>query len=278
MEKTVPLDPGDFDYLRSLVRKHSAIVLEDEKAYLVESRMLNLARRERIASVHALIALLRSDRCNGFQQKVVEAMTTNETSFFRDHHPFEALRKQVLPDLFQRRKVERRLTIWSGACSTGQEPYTVALILREHFLAFADWTTRIFATDLSTEALARARQGCYSQLEINRGLPPALLQKYFQRRGTEWQINEDIRRLVDFRPLNLLEPALGMPPVDLVLLRNVLIYFDTPTKKAILDKIRRVLRPDGYLFLGGAETTLNLDDAFERVAFDQAGCYRLRHS
>jgi chemotaxis protein methyltransferase CheR len=274
----VPLDVADFDHVRTLVRKHSAIVLEDEKAYLVESRMLNLARREGFASVNDLVSTLRANSKEGLQQKVIEAMTTNETSFFRDLHPFEALRKMVFPELFQRRANERRINIWCGACSTGQEPYTIAMILREQFSAYADWSLRIIATDLSTEVLGRARLGCYSQLEVNRGLPAPLLLANFQRQGTDWQLKEHIRRMVEFRQLNLLSPAFGMSSLDIVFLRNVLIYFDVPTKKAILQKIRKVLNPDGYLFLGGAETTLNLDDSFERIAFDRSSCYRLRKS
>lgn len=274
----MPLDVADFDHVRGLVRKHSAIVLEDEKAYLVESRLLNLARKEGIPTVQDLVRKLRANPNNGLHQKVIEAMTTNETSFFRDVHPFESLRKSVLPDLFQRRAADRKLSIWCGASSTGQEPYTIAIILREHFASYSGWDIKIIATDLSTEVLARCRQGCYSQLEVNRGLPAPLLLKYFQRQGTEWQLKEDVRRLVEFRQLNLLEVNFGLPPADIVFLRNVLIYFDVPTKKAILQKVRQVLRPDGYFFLGGAETTMHLDDAFERLSFDRSSCYRLRKS
>jgi chemotaxis protein methyltransferase CheR len=272
----VPLDPTDFEFVSSLVMKRSAIVLEPEKNYLVESRLLPLARREGLASVAELVARMRASSVNGLHQKVVEAMTTNETSFFRDLSPFEALRKAVLPELFQRRAAERRLQIWCGASSTGQEPYTIALVLREHFAAFADWKINIVATDLSTEILARACQARYSQLEVNRGLPAPLLVKYFQRQGTEWQLKEEVRRLVEFRQLNLIDPVWAIATSDIVFMRNVLIYFDVATKRTILKRIRQVLRPDGYLFLGGAETTINLDDAFERLDFERSGCYRLK--
>ncbi len=271
----MPIDSADFDFIRDLVQKRSAIVLENEKSYLVESRLQPLARREGFPSIADLVSRLRTPTVNGLHQKVVEAMTTNETSFFRDVHPFEALRKVVLPDLFRRRAGERKLNIWCGACSTGQEPFTIAMILREHFAGFADWPIHILATDLSSDVLARGRQGSYSQLEVNRGLPAPLLLKYFQRQGTDWQLKEEIRRLVEFRQLNLLEIGLGRLSLDVVFLRNVLIYFDVPTKKTILHKIRQILRPDGYLFLGGAETTFNLDDSFERLAFDRSGCYQL---
>jgi len=271
----VPLDSSDFEFISSLVLKRSGIVLEPEKSYLVESRLLPLARREGLSSIAELVIHMRTSLLNGLHQKVVEAMTTNETSFFRDLTPFDTLRK-VLPDLFQRRAAERRLQIWCGACSTGQEPYSIALVLREHFASYTDWKISIVATDLSTDVLARARQGRYSQLEVNRGLPAPLLVKYFQRQGTEWEIKEEVRRLVEFRQLNLIDADWGIASADIVFLRNVLIYFDVAMKKTILQKVRGVLRPDGYLFLGGAETTMNLDDAFERTNFERSGCYRLR--
>ncbi len=272
----MPLAPSDFEHVSSLVLKRSAIVLGPEKNYLVESRLLPLARREGFSSIADLVARLRTTSANGLHEKVVEAMTTNETSFFRDGAPFEALRQVVLPDLLQRRDAEKRLQIWCGASSTGQEPYSIALILLEHFGHCADWHTDIIASDLSSDVLARARLGCYSQLEVNRGLPSLLLNKYFERQGTDWQLKAQVRRLVDFRQINLIDAGWGIVATDVVFLRNVLIYFDVATKKAILQKLRRVLRPDGYLFLGGAETTMNLDDAFERVPVDRSGCYRLK--
>lgn len=272
------LEPSDFDYVSRLVLNRSAIVLEPEKNYLVESRLLPLARREGLSSVAELVARLRASSFNGLQQKVVEAMTTNETSFFRDVKPFEALQQIVLPDILQRRAAEKRVQIWCGASSTGQEPYTIALILREHFARFSDWNFSIVATDLSTDVLEKARQARYNQLEVNRGLPTPLLVKYFQRQGMEWQLKQEVRRLVEFRQLNLIDAAWRLDPADIVFLRNVLIYFDVATKKSILRKIHSVLRPDGYFFLGGAETTMNLDDAFERITFERSGCYRLRKS
>ncbi len=272
----MPLDPSDFEYVSSLVLKRSAIVLEPEKNYLVESRLLPVARQEGMGSVAELVGTLRAQSVNGLHQKVVEAMTTNETSFFRDVKPFEALQQVVLPDVFKRRAEVKRLNIWCGASSTGQEPYTIGLILREHFVRYADWNISIIATDLSTDVLAKARQGRYSQLEVNRGLPAPLLIKYFQRSGTEWHLKEEVRCLVDFRQLNLIDPIWSIASADIVFLRNVLIYFDVATKKSILRKIRNVLRSDGYFFLGGAETTMNLDDGFERVPLDRSGCYRLR--
>jgi chemotaxis protein methyltransferase CheR len=270
------LNNNDFEYVKTLVLKRAAIVLETGKEYLVESRLTPLARQEGFASLEALLTQLRAQPFNVLHWKVVEAMTTNETSFFRDAHPFEALKKVVVPELLAKRTSERTLNLWCAASSSGQEPYTVSMLLRETFPALATWTLRFLASDISLEMLERAREGCYSQLEVNRGLPAALLVKYFQKKGAQWQIKEDLRRAVEFQQVNLAEAWPTMPPMDIVFMRNVMIYFNIETKKTILGKLRKLLRPDGYLFLGGAETTLNLDDAFERVEFDKSGCYRLR--
>jgi chemotaxis protein methyltransferase CheR len=272
----VPLDSPDFDFVSSLVLRRSAIVLEPEKNYLVESRLAPLARREGFASINEMVGKMRASSHNELHQRVVEAMTTNETSFFRDLNPFEALRQLALPELFERRAAQRELVIWCGASSTGQEPYTIAMVLKEHFPNLANWKIKVVATDLSTDVLAKARRGRYSQMDVSRGLPAPLLVKYFQRQGTEWELREDVRRMVEFRQLNLIDPIWGIASADIVFLRNVLIYFDVTTKKTILQKIRRVLRPDGFLFLGGAETTMNLDDAYERVNYERSGCYRIR--
>jgi chemotaxis protein methyltransferase CheR len=180
----------------------------------------------------------------------------------------------VIPDLIQRRRGERRLNVWCAASATGQEPYSVALLLREHFPQLAGWQVSLLASDLSREALARAREGRFSQIEVNRGLPAALLVKYFEQHGTSWQLKPDVRRMVDFQEMNLARPWPALPPMDLVLIRNVMIYFDVATKKAILGRLARVLRPDGYLLLGGAETTLNLDDSYRRVETLKASFYQ----
>jgi chemotaxis protein methyltransferase CheR len=270
------LSVQDFEYIRTLVQQRSAIVLESDKHYLAETRLAVLARREGLQSVDELLGHLYAAPVNGLHQKVVEAMSTNETSFFRDVHPFENLRQRVLPELIARRLATRCLTIWCAACSSGQEPYSVAMLLREHFPHLTGWNVRILASDLSTEMLERARLGRYSQMEINRGLPAALLVKYFSKQGDEWIIKDDVRRMVEFRPINLAAAWPVLPYMDVVLLRNVLIYFDVATKKQILGQLQGVLRPDGYLFLGGAETTINLDEAYERVQYDRFSCYQLR--
>jgi len=267
---------AEFNYIRRLVLEQSAIVLEDDKQYLAEARLLPLARRAGFDSIASLVASLSLKRFDGLHQKVMEAMTTNETSFFRDFHPFEALRKSILLELIANRASSRELNLWSAACSSGQEPYSLAMLLQEHFPALNGWTVRIIATELSAEMLARAREGRYSQLEVNRGLPASLLVKYFRQQGSDWQIKDDLHFRVEYQILNLAENWPLLPPMDIVMMRNVLIYFGLETKKKILSKVRQLLRPDGYLFLGGAETTFNLDDSFERVQFDRTICYRVR--
>ncbi|MFM8270962.1 MAG: CheR family methyltransferase [Gemmata sp.] len=202
-------------------------------------------------------------------------MVTTETSFFRDAHPFEALRKSVLPELLKARQAEKRLSLWCAASSSGQEPYTVALILREYFPELADWKVTFQATDISQDMLARCRDGSYSQIEVNRGLPAALLVKYFRQEGARWRARDDLRAMIEFTRLNLAAPWPVMPTFDLILMRNVMIYFDVDTKKSILRRLARQLRPDGYLVLGGAETTLNLDDSYARVEALKSGFYQL---
>ena len=272
----MPLSPADVQFVSQLVRQRSAIVLEPEKAYLLEARLTPLARTEGFASLEALIAQVRAQPFNGLHRKVVEAMTTNETSFYRDVHPFEALRTVVLPEVLERRRAARTLNIWCAASSSGQEPYTIAMTMLEHFPQLTSWQVTILGTDLSGEMVARCKQGKYGQIEVNRGLPAALLVKYFEKRGMEWQVKPELQRWCHFRELNLIEPWGALPPMDVVFMRNVLIYFDVETKKAILANARKVLPPWGYLVLGGAETTITLGDTFEREQFDKAGCYRLR--
>jgi chemotaxis protein methyltransferase CheR len=265
----------DFELVRKLLLERTAIVLEPGKEYLVEMRLAPLVRQLNLNSLEELLARLRFQPDNGLHRQVIEAMVTTESSFFRDHHPFEALSKIVLPDLINRRRAERRLQIWCAASSTGQEPYSLALLLREHFPELATWKVSLLASDISGEVLARARQGRYNQIEVNRGLPASLLVKYFEQHGTHWQLRPHIRQMVDFKEINLAQGWPLLPPMDLVLIRNVMIYFEVETKKKILGKLARLLSPDGYLLLGGAETTLNLDDSYRRVEPLKAGFYQL---
>ena len=259
------LGEQDLSYVRTLVYDASAIVIEPGKEYLVEARLDPLAREAGFASLGQLVTHLRGTVRNGLHARVVEAMTTNETTFFRDVHPFELLKAEVLPRLLEARKASKRVTIWCGASSTGQEPYTIAMLLREHFSGLADWRISIVATDLSTAVLERAKAGVYSHLEVNRGLPAPLLVKYFEKAGASFRLKPEITRMVEFRSLNLTASWPSLGPVDIVFLRNVLIYFDVPTKKKILGRVHDLLPQDGVLFLGGAETTLNLDDRFRRI-------------
>jgi chemotaxis protein methyltransferase CheR len=276
----VTIDDSGFNYVRQLVRDRAAIVLEEGKQYLVASRLSLLARREGLGSAQDVIDRLRAAPSGPWQRKVVEAMTTTETLFFRDGKPYEALKNSILPELLRARAGARRLAVWSCACSSGQEPYSMAMLVREHFPQLASWDFKLTATDISTEMLERSRTGRYSQLEINRGLPTAFLHRYFEkvdkaddRALVEWQIRADLRKMIEFRELNL-AGSWTMPPADIVFLRNVLIYFDIETKRQILGKVRKVLRPGGVLVLGTAETTMNLVDGFELVRSDGTSYYR----
>ncbi|HEV7403917.1 MAG TPA: protein-glutamate O-methyltransferase CheR [Chthoniobacteraceae bacterium] len=266
----------DFEYVRDLMRDAAAIVLEPGKEYLVETRLEPLARSEGFATLGGMVSALRLGGTKGLQSKVVDRMTTNETSFFRDLSPFDALKHTVLPELIARRAQERTLNIWCGACSSGQEPYSIMMLLRDAYPQLADWNISLLATDLSAEMLERARAGVYSQMEINRGLPAPMLVKYFEKRANDWRIVDRVRRGIEFRELNLCRPWSGIPRMDLIFLRNVMIYFAPEAKRTILTQIRSLLRPDGYLFLGGAETTYGLDEAYERVVFGKAAAYRVK--
>ncbi|MBK7349358.1 MAG: hypothetical protein IPI92_05795 [Gemmatimonadetes bacterium] len=268
------LGPAEFDFLRGLVRERSAIVLEPGKEYLVESRLVPLLRDRQLPSLASLAAALRADPHGELERAVVEAMTTNETSFFRDHHPFEALQHRLLPELIAARASERRLRFWSNACSSGQEAYSLAMLLAEHFPGLRAWDVSILATDLSRDMVQRTQQGSYGQLEMNRGLPAPLLVKYFDRQATRWQVKPDLRRWVQAREMNLMEGWPPLPRFDVIFLRNVLIYFDLDTKRAILRRARQALRPDGFLLLGSAETTVMVDDAWERVVVGGSVAYR----
>ncbi len=275
----MPIDAKDLSTIRDLVLRRSGIVLDQTKAYLIEARVTALARKLGLPTVEALVAKLRDPRPGDplhAVDAVVEAMTTNETSFFRDGLPFDAFRLHVMPDLVARRAAERRLTLWSAASSTGQEAYALAMLLREHFPQLASWTVQFVASDLSTDVLAKARAGRYSATDIGRGLPPALLARYFRQDGDEYEVSADLRRMVDFRQINLLEAWPTLPKFDVVFVRNVLIYFNPQTKQRVLGRIRGTMRPDGYLFLGAAETTMGIDDAFEKGPLERSGCYRLR--
>lgn len=264
----------DFDFIRDLVHRRAAIVLEDGKEYLAETRLEPLVRNEGLSSVADLVDALRCSSSGPLQEQVVDALTTNETSWFRDAHPFESLRTEVLPPLLERNRASRTLRVWCGASSSGQEPYSLALLLREHFPELSSWTVEISATDISPTMVERGRAARYSGIEVNRGLPAAHLVRWFAQDGGTWVIDPSVRSMVRFSTLNLAGPWPAMSPVDLVLLRNVLMYFDVPTKRTILAKVHDLLRPGGLLLLGGSETTLNLNDRLERVVLGRTTWYR----
>lgn len=264
------VDADDFEFVRRLVLERSALSLPDGKEYLVASRLAPVAEREGLGSVAALVRKAR-DGSAALRTEVVEAMATNETSFFRDAHPFEALRSTVLPQVLAGNG-GRSVALWSAAASTGQEAYSLAMLVRDDFPQVRDVT--ILATDFAHDVLERTRSGCYTQLEVNRGLPAALLVKYFDRDGRHWTVKPAIRELVTVREVNLAKPLPALAAMDVVFLRNVLIYLDPAMRTTVLRRVATVLRPGGYLFLGAAETVHGLDDLYERVPLGRSVCYR----
>lgn len=259
-----------FTYVANLVRQRSGIVLESGKEYLVEGRLMPLARASTAGNVDAYVRELRQAPHPARLELIVDALTTNETSWFRDAQPFVALTEHIVPELRSAGPIWP-LRVWSAACSSGQEPYSIAMVLADHL---GVGQAQILATDLSAEMIERAQTGRYSQLEINRGLPAPMLVRHFARSGAEWAVAPALRDQITFRRHNLLEsPPVG-GPFDIVFLRNVLIYFDLATKQDVLRRIQRVTRPGGYLVLGAAETTLGIDDSWERVPVGRGAVYR----
>lgn len=261
----VALPAEAINFVCTLVRQQSAIELDAAKAYLIEARLGPVAKKHGYPNTSELVRNMQALPKRELQQQVVEALTTNETSFYRDIHPFDALRGTIIPQILRTRSAQRTLNIWSAACSTGQEAYSIAMLLRDHFPELNSWKVSILGTDLSEEVLAKARAGRFSQIEMNRGLPATLLAKHFRRDGLNWELSPDIRNMATFSKLNLIERWPQLPVMDVVFLRNVLIYFSPATKKLILEKIRAVMAPHAVLFLGAAETTMNLDAEFVRV-------------
>lgn len=274
------LSQGSFDLVRSLVRRRAGLDLGPDKVYLVDARLSPVARDAGYPTIDALVLAAGLAPEGPITRRLVEAMLTSETSFFRDPSSFEQLGAWVLPELEASRAACRRVSIWCAACASGQEPYGVAMVVLERFahLVAAGWSFEVLATDLSDGMVERARAGVYTQLEVNRGLPARYLINHFERHGVDWRVRADVRRLVEVRRLNLIEDFPPLPLMDVVLLRNVLIYFGTELKHAVLDRVRAILRPDGYLFLGGAETTLGLHDGFESMGPARPGWYRPRET
>jgi chemotaxis protein methyltransferase CheR len=264
--------PLDYDYLRKLLRERSGLVLSADKQYLVESRLLPIARKSEADGLSGLVQKLKAPGSEALATMVVEAMTTNESFFFRDKIPFDHLRDAILPALIDARAAHKRMRIWCAAASTGQEPYSIAMLLKEFGARLAGWRVDVVATDLSSDVLEKAKAGIYSQFEVQRGLPIQLLIKYFTQTGETWQIAPELRAMVQYRQLNLLSDFSRLGVFDVVFCRNVLIYFDQQTKIDVLERIARITERDGFLLLGAAETVVGLTEAFRPVQ-DRRGLY-----
>ena len=266
------MTPEDFDYLRKLLRERSGLMLAAEKQYLAESRLLPVARRNGMSTIDELVDRLKSNAPVPLTTQVVEAMTTNETFFFRDKLPFDHFRDTIMPALIAARAREKRIRIWCTAASTGQEPYSLAMLLKGMGAALAGYRIDILATDLSSAVLEKAKAGIYTQFEVQRGLPVQLLVKYFEQVGETWQLAPELRAMVQFRSLNLLNDFSTLGTFDVAFCRNVLIYFDQSTKTAVLGRIARQMHDDGFLVLGAAETVIGLTETFKPLA-DKRGLY-----
>lgn len=256
------MTPLDYEYLRKLLKDRSGLVLSSDKQYLVESRLVPLARKAGLSGITELVSKMKAGG-EALTVDVVEAMTTNETFFFRDKVPFEHFRETMIPKLLQARTNRKSLRIWCAAGSTGQEPYSLAMALKEMGSLLAGWRLEILATDISQEVQEKAKAGIYSQFEVQRGLPIQLLVKYFKQVGEMWQVNADIRAMVQHKPLNLLHDFSHLGVFDIVFCRNVLIYFDQDTKIGVFNRLVRSMETDGFLALGAAETVVGLTDAFK---------------
>jgi chemotaxis protein methyltransferase CheR len=268
---SVEILPENYRFLQQHIYSQSGIVLESDKHYLLEARLAPVVRQFALGSINDLCGLLTSPRAAEAGRLVAEAMTTNETYFFRDIAHYEAIRKILLPRLKQERSDTRKLRFWSSAASTGQEAYSLAMLLYEEGLS--SWNIDILGTDFSSQVLARARSGSYKQIEVNRGLPASLLVQHFRRCGVDWQLNDEIRRMVRFEPIDLRKKMTSLGPFDLVFCRNVLIYFDAKTKVEILKELHGTLFRGGWLFLGGTETVFGMEEWFERQCVGGATVY-----
>lgn len=263
----------NYAFLQQFVHRHSGIVLGDDKEYLLEARLIPIVRKAQLKNLNELCSAVRGGKAD-LSRLVIDAMTTNETLFFRDATPFKILREKILPDLVEQRKFQKRLSFWSAASSSGQEAYSLAMMLSDYGLH--DWKIEILGTDLSTAMVERAQTGRYMQIEVSRGLPAPMLVKYFTRTGTEWCIKDEIKSRVKFQQFDLRQSMTTLGPFDFVFCRNVLIYFNVQTKKQILEQIEKTLNPGGHLVLGAAETTIDITDVFERRVLDGSTFYKKR--
>lgn len=268
---------ADFDIYKDILKEKSGLVITPDKSYLLESRLAPIAKKWGCDSLETLALKLRGIPDKALITEIVEAMTTNETSFFRDMKPFDLFCDTVLPFIKTARVNQRKIRIWCAAASSGQEPYTLAILLKEASAQFPGWNFEIIATDISHDILAQAREGIYSQFEVQRGLPIMLLMKYFKQHGDRWQINEDLRKMIKYDYFNLLDPMSKLGKFDIIFCRNVLIYFDAPTKGTVLDNMAKQIENDGFLFLGGAETVMGITESFAPIP-DKRGLYAVKGS
>ena len=264
----------DFQFISKMLKAASGLILTEEKSYLLESRLMPVARKHSLPDLDPLVAELKSGLKKELAEEVVEAMTTNESFFFRDVKPFDQFRDIVLPNLLASRASTKKIRIWCAACSSGQEPYSLAMILNEEKAKMPGWSYEILATDISLEIIDKAKTGYYSQFEVQRGLPIQLLMKYFNQEGDKWKIDPILAKNINFKFFNLLNDPSIHGKFDVVFCRNVLIYFEQETKKEVLEKIAKQIPGDGVLYLGGAETVIGITDKFQPVA-GQRGLYNL---
>ncbi len=268
------MKPDDFQFMSTMLKERSGLVLSEDKAYLLESRLMPVARGRGVKGVEELITEARTKKAPDLIEEVVDAMTTNESFFFRDVKPFDLFKGQILPKLIGARQGQKSFRIWCAAASSGQEPYSLAMILKEEGAKLAGWRYEIVGTDISKRVLKKAENGEYTQFEVQRGLPITHLVKYFDKQGESWRIKPEMRQMVQYRYFNLLDDLSPLGKFDVVFCRNVLIYFDQPTKGKVLNGIAKLMSPDGGLFLGGAETVLGVSDKFQPVP-GQRGIYEL---
>ncbi len=271
------MTPTDFEYLAGILKDRSGLSIGPDKTYLLESRLTPVARKNNLDDLDALVAEVRRSKKEALLCEITEAMTTNESFFFRDATPFEIFEKVILPQLLETRASRKSLRIWSAACSTGQEAYSLSMILREMAPQLAGWRIEIVGTDISNEVLEKAKVGIYSQFEVQRGLPIQLLMKYFTQVNELWQIDASIRAMVSYKEFNLLKDLKALGNFDIIFCRNVLIYFDQPTKTKVLNAMSDILAPDGCLFMGAAETVLGISDVFQPIP-GQRGVYNMAHN
>lgn len=268
------MEHEDFQYIQQFIHQQVGISIDSDKQYLVVARLTPLLKEFELETFGQLSEQLRLTSRPEIHSRVIDALTINETFFFRDIHPFEALKKIILPQIIEKRRETKTLNIWCGAASSGQEPYSIAMLLMDLIPDLDHWKIQFIASDISVSMLKRAEEGMYNQFEINRGLPLPYLAKYFKKSGDHWQIKDEVRKLVQFKRINLVDPWF-LPSMDIIFLRNVLIYFEEDIKKLILQKMEKTLDDEGFFFLGSSETLLGLLHQFERVDISKVNCFKL---